>query len=181
MAEFDERALLDRALGGDPEAFGELVDAHAPVIYNLILRMTGNPEDARDLSQTVFVKAWEKLSSFHRENRLFSWLYRIAIHETLNFKRGRGPAETLDEREPSAEPGPEERYERNEEIAGVQTALLQLRNEDRELIVLRHFLSMSHVEMSDLLHVPEKTVKSRLHTARLRLEAELRRLGFGAR
>lgn len=181
MAEFDESALLNRALQGDAEAFGRLVDAHAGVIFNLALRMTGNAEDARDLSQTVFVKAWEKLGSFRRENRLFSWLYRIAIHETLNFKRGRGPADPLDERHPDGTPGPAERYEREEEIAGVQMALQQLRSDDRELIVLRHFLSLSHVEMGELLHVPEKTVKSRLHTARLRLETALRRQGFGPR
>lgn len=179
MAEFDERALVERSLKGDSGAFGDLVDAHGPVIYNLALRMTGNAEDARDLSQTVFVKAWQRLESFRGESRFFSWLYRIAIHEVLNFRRGRGPAEELDEREPSREPGPAETYEKNEEITRVQTALLQLRDDDRELIVLRHFLSLSHVEIGGLLHVPDKTVKSRLHTAVLRLETELRRMGFG--
>lgn len=179
MAEFDDGALVQRALNGDSEAFGDLVDAHGAVIYNLALRMTGNAEDARDLSQSIFVKAWQRLGSFRGESRFFSWLYRIAIHEVLNFRRGRGPAEELDEREPSREPGPAETYERNEEITRVQTALLQLRSEDREIIVLRHFLSLSHVEIGTMLHVPDKTVKSRLHTAVLRLEAELRRLGFG--
>ncbi len=181
MAEFDEAALVERARGGDSEAFGDLVDAHAGVIYNLLLRMTGNIEDARDLSQTVFVKAWGRLSSFKGGGRLFSWLYRIAIHEALNFRRGRGPDAPISEREPSRAPGPEERLEREEEIAGVQQALMELRHEDREILVLRHFLALSHREVGNLLHVPEKTVKSRLHTARLRLEVELRRLGFGAR
>ena len=180
MAEIDERALLDRALGGDSEAFGELVDVHGPVIYNLVLRMTGNIEDARDLAQIVFVKAWDRLATFDRGNRLFSWLYRIALNEALNFRRSRNPSAELSERQPSAEPGPEERFEREEENARVQRALMELRSGDREVIVLRHFLSLSHHDMSGVLHVPEKTVKSRLHTARQRLEAELRRLGFGA-
>jgi RNA polymerase sigma-70 factor (ECF subfamily) len=180
MAESDERALLDRALEGDSEAFGELVDRHGPVIYNLVLRMTGNAEDARDLSQTVFVKAWDRLSTFDRGNRLFSWLYRIAMNEALNFRRGQHPTSELSELEPSREPGPEQCFERQEEIARVQRALLELRSDDREVIVLRHFLRLSHHDMSGVLHVPEKTVKSRLHTARLRLETELRRLGFGA-
>ena len=179
MAEFDERALVERTRNGDRQAFGDLVDAHGPVIYNLALRMTGNPEDARDLSQTTFVKAWQRLESFRGESRFFSWLYRIAIHEVLNFRRGSGRTAELDETEPSREPGPAETYERNEEITGVQTALLQLRDEDREIIVLRHFLALSHVEIGNLLHVPDKTVKSRLHTAVLRLEAVLRRAGFG--
>ena len=179
MAEFDERALVERTLQGDRNAFGELVDAHGPVIYNLALRMTGNTEDARDLSQTTFEKAWQGIGSFRGDSRFFSWLYRIAIHVVLNFRRGRGPAEELEESEPSREPGPAETYERNEEINRVQTALLQLRDDDRELIVLRHFLALSHVEIGGLLRVPDKTVKSRLHTAVLRLEAELRRLGFG--
>lgn len=180
MAEIDERTLLERALGGDSEAFGDLVDAHGPVIYNLVLRMTGNTEDARDLTQTVFVKAWDRLATFDRGKRLFSWLYRIALNEALNFRRGRKPTAELSEREQSREPGPEERFEREEENERVQRALTELRSTDREVIVLRHFLRLSHHDMSGVLHVPEKTVKSRLHTARLRLEVELRRLGFGA-
>lgn len=179
MAEIDERTLLDRALAGDSSAFGDLVDTHGPAIYNLVLRMTGNREDARDLTQIVFVKAWDRLSTFERGNRLFSWLYRIALNEALNFRRGRNPTAELSGREPSREPGPEESFERHEENARVQRALMELRSGDREVIVLRHFLCLSHHDMSGLLHVPEKTVKSRLHTARLRLEAELRRLGFG--
>ena len=181
MAEFDERALVERALKGDREAFGDLVDAHGAVIYNLLLRMTGDAEEARDLSQSTFVKAWQRLGSFRGDSRFFSWVYRIAIHEALNFRRRRGPAEPLDESEPAREPGPAETYERNEEIDGVQTALLELRSEDREIIVLRHFLALSHIEIGGLLHVPDKTVKSRLHTAVLRLEAVLRRAGFGSR
>lgn len=181
MAEFDERALVERALSGDREAFGDLVDAQGGVIYNLLLRMTGNTEDARDLSQSTFVKAWQRLGSFRGESRFFSWVYRIAIHEALNFRRGRSAADPLDESEPGREPGPAETYERNEEIDGVQTALLQLRSEDREIIVLRHFLALSHEEIGALLHMPGKTVKSRLHTAVLRLEAVLRRAGFGVR
>ncbi|HTO91325.1 MAG TPA: sigma-70 family RNA polymerase sigma factor [Candidatus Sulfotelmatobacter sp.] len=180
MTELDEIALVTRALNGDEEAFGDLVDAYGRVIYNLALRMVGDPEDARDLSQIAFVKAWEKLSTFDRQHRFFSWLYRIALNECLNFRKRRRVHEPLDVAMPSHQAGPEASYERSEESERVQVAMMRLRAEDREVLVLRHFLRLSHREMSEMMHVPEKTVKSRLHTARVRLEGQLRAQGVEA-
>jgi RNA polymerase sigma-70 factor (ECF subfamily) len=141
--------------------------------------MVGNAEDARDLAQNVFFKAWARLETFDRNHRFFSWIYRIALNEALNHRRGRRPAEDLNENLRSGLPGPAEGYEAKDEAGRVGLAMARLQNKDRELIVRRHFIRLSHQEMGDVLHVPEKTVKSRLHTARGRLEAELRRQGFG--
>src|SRR5215470_7790005 len=168
MAESDEGALIDRALGGDAGAFGELVRAHERVVYNLVLRMVGNAEDARDLAQNAFVKAWEKLGTFDRRSRFFSWIYRIALNEALNHRSRRRIFSELDAATPSEAPGPEERYDREHESASVRAALMEMEHKDRELLVMRHFLQFSHHEMSEVLQVPEKTVKSRLHTARTR-------------
>jgi RNA polymerase sigma-70 factor, ECF subfamily len=179
MSEVDERALVARALEGDRAAFGELVDAHGRVVYNLALRMCHDAEDARDVAQRVFLKAWEKLSTFDRRNRFFSWIYRIALNETLNFRTRRKRHEVLDEALPTPQPGPAEEYERREEHAVLEGAMQQLRDDDRQILILRHFLDLSHQEMGEILGVPEKTVKSRLHSARVRLESELRRRGMG--
>lgn len=179
MDERDEAGLIDRALAGDHRAFGDLVDAYGPVVYNLALRMVYDPEDARDLSQTVFVKAYQKLATFDRRNRFFSWIYRITINESLNLLSRRRRHEALDEAMPSERRGPEAESQASEENGLVQRGLMELSPEQRTVIVLRHFLELSHHEMSDLLKVPEKTVKSRLHTARGRLGSILRQLGCG--
>lgn len=177
MDEREEAGLIDRALAGDREAFGDLVDAYGRVVYNLALRLVRDPEDARDLSQSVFVKAFLKLTTFDRRNRFFSWIYRITINESLNHLSRRRQHETLDEGVPTGERGPEARYESIEENHLVQRGLMELSTDQRAVIVLRHFLDLSHREMSEVLRVPEKTVKSRLHTARARLGVILRRWG----
>ena len=179
MEERDVLGLIDRTLAGDHQAFGELVDAYGPVVYNLALRMVCDPEDARDLSQTVFVKAYQKLATFDRENRFFSWIYRITINESLNLRSRRRRHEELDETLAADERGPEARCAAAEENGLVQRGLMELSPDHRMVIVLRHFLELSHHEMSDVLRVPEKTVKSRLHTARCRLAVILKRSGCG--
>jgi RNA polymerase sigma-70 factor (ECF subfamily) len=177
MSAADEGALVQRTLEGDERAYAELVKAHERVLYNLALRIVSNREDARDLTQVVFVKAYRKLSTFDRRHRFFSWIYRIMINESLNLVQRRRPQEPLDERMTSPARSPEQEWE-TEEVGGmVRRAVLQLSGDHRDAIVLRHFLLLSHREISELLHVPEKTVKSRLHSARQRLGAILVRAG----
>jgi RNA polymerase sigma-70 factor (ECF subfamily) len=180
MVENDESALIDRALKGDEQAFGSLVQAHQGVVYNLALRMLGSREDALDVAQVVFTKAWVKLATFDRRNRIFSWIYRIALNETLNHRRRRRPQEPLEETIRSPEEGPAEQHEADERSRLVQEALMEVRPNDRELLVLHHMLGFSHRDIAELHTIPEKTVKSRLFNARQRLEACLRRRGLGA-
>lgn len=179
MDERDEVGLIERTLAGDHQAFGELVDGYGPLVYNLALRMVYDPEDARDLSQTVFVKAYQNLATFDRGNRFFSWIYRITINESLNLRSRRRRHEELDETLAAEDRGPEARCAAAEENGLVQRGLMELSPDHRLVIVLRHFMELSHHEMSDVLRVPEKTVKSRLHTARGRLAVILRRSGCG--
>jgi RNA polymerase sigma-70 factor (ECF subfamily) len=169
---------VERALAGDHEAYGALVDTYSRPIFNLALRMLNDAEDARDLSQTAFVKAYQKLHTFDRSHRFFSWIYRIALNESLNLLKRRRRVEELDERLIAKGPSPEEQSVASQEEGMVREAMMDLTPEYREVITLRHFLDLSHREMSDMLHIPEKTVKSRLHTARERLGVALRRRGY---
>lgn len=155
------------------------MDAYGRPVFNLALRMLGDREDARDLTQVVFVKAYQKLGTFDGRSRFFSWLYRIAINESLNLLGRRRRHVELDERLVSEERLPEERAQASEEERMVQGALMDLTAEHRQVIVLRHFLDLSHAEMGAILQLPEKTVKSRLHSARTRLGEVLRRRGYG--
>jgi RNA polymerase sigma-70 factor, ECF subfamily len=174
----EEDALVAAARAGDTRAFGALVETFGRPVFNLALRMTGNSEDARDLVQVVFVKAYEKLDSFDGRSRFFSWIYRIAINESLNFVSRRKRQVELDERLVSNERSPDEQALIGEEERMVQAAMQDLTPEYRQVIILRHFLDLSHVEMGNVLRLPEKTVKSRLHTARVRLGEALRKRGY---
>ena len=174
----DEDALVGRTLAGDREAFGALVEAYQAVVFNLALRMVGDPEDARDVTQTTFVKAYSKLATFDRRNRFFSWLYRIGINESLNLLGRRKNREELDEGIEAPGPGPDRTAEVSEEEELMNRALMDLTPDYRQVLILRHFLDFSHREIGELLQLPEKTVKSRLHTGRERLGAALQKYGY---
>jgi len=178
MTDSDESVLVTRSLAGDERAFAELVEIHQRVLFNLALRIVGDHEDARDLAQTVFVKAYRNLASFDRGRRFFSWIYRITINESLSFVSRRRPQEPLNEVMRAPGRSPEEQWEQEELGTMVRHAVMQLTTEYRDVIVARHFLNLSHREIGDLLSVPEKTVKSRLHTARQRLGGILCRNGI---
>jgi RNA polymerase sigma-70 factor, ECF subfamily len=174
----DEVDLIERSLAGDERAFAGLVETHQRVLYNLALRMVRDPEDAEDLTQTVFVKAFRNLDRFDRRHRFFSWVYRIMMNEAINHIRARRPHETLDEQLLAPGDTPERHFERAQVDERVRRAVMSLEEDHRDVIVLRHFLLRSHREMSALLGIPEKTVKSRLHTARARLGEVLARQGI---
>jgi RNA polymerase sigma-70 factor (ECF subfamily) len=177
MVVADEGALVQRSCDGDREAFGELVRAYQRVLFNVALRMCNDREDARDVTQAAFLKAWRKLHTFDRRNKFFSWIYRILLNETLNLLRSRRAQEPLDERIVSRERSPADQAEANEIGAIVQSSLMELSTEYRQVIILRHFQQMSHCEIGEVLGLPEKTVKSRLYTARQLLGGVLRRRG----
>ena len=173
----DEMALVRRTLEGDERAFAELVRAHERVLFNLALRIVRQREDAQDLTQVVFVKAYRKLGSFDQRNKFFSWIYRIMMNEAINLVRRRRPQEQLDPGMRAPNRSPEEEVVKEEVDFNVRQTVMQLPADYRDAIVLRHFLQMSHREISDLLGVPEKTIKSRLHSARRKMGEMLSRSG----
>jgi RNA polymerase sigma-70 factor (ECF subfamily) len=177
MSEEHEADLIDRARRGDRGAFGSLVEAHQKAMFNVAYRMVGNYHDAQDLTQTAFLKAFESLPGFDRRCPFFGWIYRILINESISFSRRRKPVAVLDEQTASAAAGPEETFHDRELDAVLQSALLELSEEYRQVIILRHFLDLSYGVMGEVLSIPEKTVKSRLFTARQRLREALRRHG----
>ena len=164
----DDATLIRRVLDGETSAFEVLVERYQRVLYTVALRMLGNRDDAKDATQTAFVRAYERLASFDEQYRFFSWIYRILVNECLNVIRGRRPE---DELTPvlATSGGPFEAAVSRERQAQVQAALLHLTPEYRAVVVLRHFAGLSYEEMADALGVPAKTVKSRLYSARQRL------------
>ena len=173
----DDETLVQRCLSGDTEAFGELVSRYERPLFNVALRMLRDREEARDATQNAFVKAWQHLDQFDQNRRFFSWLYRIAVNESLNRATRRKPAESLDENLVDRGDSPAERAEIGEQSALIERAVDELSGTYREVIVLRHWLDLSYDEIADALHVPAKTVKSRLFSARTRLGEILTRMG----
>ena len=167
-ADGDDAALVGRCLQGDHGAFRGLVERYHGPLFRLALRMLGNAEDAKDATQDAFVSAYEHLATFDPRRRFFSWIYRILVNDCLNVLRARRPVEPLDPLHAGGD-DPFARAEAGEVRARVRGALLRLTDEQREVILLRHFAGLSYREIAEAIEMPEKTVKSRLFAARQRL------------
>lgn len=176
----EDAVLVCSCLGGDSRSFEVLVDRYYKILYNVALRMLHDAEDARDVTQTAFVKAYENLASYRREHKFFSWIYRILTNEALNALARRKPFGPLDERIVADQKGPEEEYEENRLSQIIGVALMRVSLEHREVLILRHFLDCSYEEIGSILGIPEKTVKSRLFAARRHMARLLSDLGAKA-
>jgi RNA polymerase sigma-70 factor (ECF subfamily) len=164
----EDLALVRQVLAGQTEAFGTLVTRYQKVMYTVALRMVGNTADAQDATQDAFVKAYQRLATFDTNQRFFSWMYRILVNECLNLNRDRKPEDALD-RDTEGSGTPFDTTLESERREQIQMALLRLTPEYRTVVVLRHFAGQSYGEIAEALAIPEKTVKSRLYSARQRL------------
>jgi len=164
----DDASLVARCLKGDQGAFEPLVTRYERVLFSVALRLVGNYEDARDATQNAFIRAYEHLDTFDPARKFFSWIYRIVVNECLNLRRARHSSEPLP---PTfeTEGGAFDAIAAAEAHEQIQAALLALTPEYREVVVLRHFADLSYEEIAEAIGVPEKTVKSRLFSARKRL------------
>ena len=178
VAEQDDLVLVRQCLDGDRKGFETLVDKYQRTIFNLALRVTNDCATAEDVAQSAFLKAFEGLKSFNPRYKFFSWLYRITVNEALNAVSQRKQTERLNEEQLLEERGPEETLARNETSDRVQDALMKLKVDHRVVVVLKHFQELSYVEIGQILDIPEKTVKSRLFSARTVLKDILVKKGL---
>ena len=166
--------LVERASTGDRLAFESLVARYQGPVYNAALRVTGNPADAHDVAQTVFLKVVEHLHEYDRQRKFFSWIFRIAVNEAINLVQRRRPEDPLDDDDDAGHDAgdgsrPDWRYGQHQIADRIQQALMTLRTDDRIVLTLRHFSECSYQEMAQILSLEVKTVKSRLYEARQRL------------
>jgi len=166
MTELGDFHYVKECLRGHPNAFEPLIDKYQKPIFNAALKMLSNYEDAQDVTQSVFVKAFEKLDSFDPKYKFFSWIYRMVINESINFLKKRRWIEELDSNIVTLDKNPERKLDEIELSERVQTALMKLRMDYRVVIILKHFENLSYREIGYILDIPEKKVKSRLFISR---------------
>ncbi len=178
MARDDDAMLIEACLGGDRHAFDKLVDRYQGPLFNVAFRITGSIEDAMDATQSAFVNAYEKLNTFDPSYRFFSWIYRITINQALNTANRRREQAIDGVNEPSTDRNPSDVFDSTEIRGHLTRALSELEPHHRTVIVLKHLDGYSYREIGEILEIPEKTVKSRLYTARQRLRLILTERGL---
>ena len=182
----DDAQLIEQALGGHSEAFGQLVLKYQDRLFNTVFHVVGHAEDARDIVQEAFVQAFVKLDSFRQHSAFYTWLYRIAFNVAMTSRRKRRPALSVDRGKENGnvepaddEDDPAERLERKERCRQVRHAIGQLPEEYRAVLVLREMDGCCYDTIAEVLDLPVGTVRSRLHRARLQLRDQLKEMLAG--
>ena len=175
-----DEIIVERALTGDAEAFGELVRRWERRIFALTYGMLGREEDARDATQETFLSAFRNLRNFRGEAKVSSWLHRIAVNQCISRQRRskvRGESALEEEHETSiATPlshSPVHVVEGRQETAAVRRAINSLPVELRQVVVMKEFEELTFREISEALDLPLSTVKSRLYTGLKQLQMRL--------
>jgi len=186
MEEAEEQQLVERLKRQDEAAFNELVRLYDKRVFRLVLRMLNDRAEAEDVAQEVFVTIFKAIGNFRGESKLSTWIYRIATNHCKNRikyldRRARGKKSELDEvsehaamesasMSSSAQVArPDEQAEANQIEGIVRAAIAELDEDQRELVILRDVENLSYEEIQQITGLPEGTVKSRLHRARLSL------------
>jgi len=170
----NKKDLIDRCRAGEREAQRELFERTSTRIYRLLLRMTGDPDDAADLTQETYVKGLQCLDQFDGRSEIGTWFYRIAINQGLQFGR-RKTTSTIKMEELAATRPTEVRGPRTDVRLDVQRAMAELASEDRAILLLRYQEELDYRGIAEVLECTEGTVASRLNRARERLRGILRR------
>ncbi|MFC7394601.1 RNA polymerase sigma factor SigW [Scopulibacillus cellulosilyticus] len=180
------KRLIKKVKKGDQAAFSELVNLYKNQVYNICYRMVGLPQEAEDLAQETFLRAYTNIERYETNRKFSTWLYRIATNLSIDYLRKKKPSDYLDAEIPgtngfnmymhiaSCERLPEEHLLENEMQETIQYEISQLPPKYRSVIVLKYLQDLSLKEISEILDIPETTVKTRVHRGREALRKRLR-------
>lgn len=188
MLREEENEIVRAVLSGQTDEFEKLVAAYEKQVYHIALKMTGNKEDAFDLSQDTFLKAYRSLGSFRGESSFGTWIYRLAANLCIDFLRKqqrRGKVVSLDDADDSGRPmelsdlrfEPQSAMEKRELSMQIREGLEKLPPDQRFILILRDIEGLSYQEIADTLKMEPGTVKSRISRARARLAKLLTETG----
>jgi len=164
-------------MNGDRRAFESLLAQYEKPVFNAAFRMLNSRDDARDVTQTVFLKVFENFDSYDPSRRFFSWIYRITLNESINWLGKTNRLEPLRFEAVDEGKSPEQEVDSANLSRDVQAALMSITTDYRTVVILKHFLGCSYVEISQILEIPETRVKSRLYSARQLLKDALTQTG----
>ena len=185
LQEQDDRLIAD-ALQGDQKAYEALLARHNKAIFHVVMKIVRNREEAQDLVQETFMKAFNALASYRSEYRFSTWLYKIAANCAIDFVRKKRiealsldkPIETRDGRVefevPDSSWDPEQDLVRKQKLKSIEEAIDSLPDKYREVIIFRHQDDKPYEEIADILKVPVGTVKARIFRARELLKKKLK-------
>jgi len=177
----EEREVIRRVQEGDRKAFEELVNAYKRKAYYVAMGFVNNHEDALDLSQDAFVKAFKAIKTFDLNSPFFPWFYKIIKNHCLNYikKSARVRNDSLEELEEEQfmqfheeRPDPREQFSQSQQREQLWEAIERLKPDFREIIIMKHFHNLSYKEIADALNIPIGTVMSRLFNARQELKVK---------
>jgi RNA polymerase sigma-70 factor (ECF subfamily) len=180
----EERSAIEACLSGDVSAFDALVVRHQKSIHRVCYRFTGNTEDAADLTQEVFIKAYRSLPKFRGTSAFSTWLYRIAVNACLSFKAVRkNRTEEWNEDQEREAPGPgiEETLDARASVRGVRAALDTLPEKQRLTVIMKVLEERTHAEVAEMLGSTVGTVKANLFFAIRNLRKQLGAIPGGFR
>lgn len=181
-----DREMIQAIRAGNPDAYRGLVEKYQNRVYPMVYGMVRNREDASDITQDAFVKAYHSLPKFRLESSFYTWLYRIAMNLAIDFlrkskRRGEGLFDdevatksedgTIAERH--THEGPAKSLERKQLMGAIMAALEQLPTDQKQVILLRELEGLSYQEIAEIVGIPQGTVMSRLFYARKKLQSLL--------
>jgi len=165
-----DKKLIKNYLGGDNNAFGEIVKRYKDYVYNLAYRMTDNPADAEDLTQEIFISLMEKIGSFKGNSKFSTWLYRLTTNQCLDWLRKRKPANRqIDDMDLKSNDDILASIEVKEQLKDVDEALSHLPEDFKIVVILRDIEGFSYDEIAGQLGISIGTVKSRISRGRANL------------
>lgn len=182
----DDKAMIRAVKAGDATAYRGLVEKYQTRVYHVVYGVVRNREDAKDLTQDVFVKAYRKLDGFREDSRFYTWLYRIAMNLAIDFtrRRARSPVSGLEDEVATRDAdggiadthtadGPRRQLERKQLHTAIMDAVEALPDNQKQVILLREVEGLSYKEIAEVLEIAEGTVMSRLFYARKKLQSVL--------
>ncbi|GAA0370168.1 RNA polymerase sigma factor [Bacillus horti] len=180
---YDDRQCVARVLQGDKEAYGYIIEKYMNRIYAILFRMLYNKQDAQDLTQECFIRAYQCLDKYNETGSFASWLYRISVNLCLDELRKRKHITLLnvDDYILKDTLTPEDQVIRTEEILHINQGIDRLPNKYKIILVLRYSSELSYEEISEVLHIPVSTTRIRLHRAKKKLRAILESNGIGGK
>jgi len=178
MKQDPDAALVLASRAGDRHAFEQLLARYERQVFNAAYRILHHRDDAADVTQTAFLRAYEHLDRYDPAQRFFSWLYRIAINEAMDLGGRRAPTQFELDTLPDHADGPDAQADGDRSDARLQGALMALDVDQRALVVLKHVQDFSYEQIAEILDCPVKTVKSRLFSARRALRDRLLERGW---